>query len=965
MKRSHRIALAALLALFLALSACEHTAEKVTESDTPKAETNEESAAPEIPEALSRFADFQLVRPDIQHDFEVSSGVRMHKWFAEQGLSLTLTTDWVGRGETVPVGTKEILIGGTNRPESEKYADALLYGDFVCAKTGDRYVLRGGGADSTVDAVDWFIENVLTAGGAYADGADFEYFRRTEYPLAALTVGDTPVAEMTIQYPTENPVFYGSAIWLQEYLLENAGVKLSVKDYRAAGYRPENAFVFIADEGADGYAIAMDTEKGDLCIRASDVTNANMGLSTLYDFLNTLENTSIKEDTIMLEGKATFRTIDYYMAHGMGDRGGIGTREDPFFTMEEVLSAITAAAEKEPVAVTVHLDGGMYLLSKPISLVQNELSPHFSVHLRFVCDDPVPAAFAAWVPVTGFRETTVNGAAAWEADIPTVRGERLDTHQFFAADGTRLNRPRYPADGTELYPTGVPGLDDPFNQPYNAGAGAMIYGAGDIPTLSRVEDVQVCMFHYWNDERLSIASIDEAARTITFTTTTGMALQESGTGKGAAYYLDNVYESLGKNPGEVYADRATGKLYYIPRAGETIDDFTLFASDFDELLFIAGMDGTAESPAVVFENVAFVGSDWKTTARHTGQAANDITAAVNLRMSSYITFRDCVFSHIGNNAVCLHNVLDHITFDHCVLRDIGGGGIQIAGVNADHDRADPNLVLVPHDIVIRDCLIESYGRVHRNGVGILARYLYDSEISHNEIHDGYYTAISVGWSWGYEPHATRNILVEKNHLYDIGKGLLSDMGGIYTLGLQPGTVLRGNLIHDVRSRRYGGWGIYPDEGSTGILIEDNICYHFTEQPFHQHYGRDNIVRNNIFAFGDGGAFTITRREDHNSLTLTGNILVTRGRPIYAKSPQEYHFTDRGNLIWDYAGTPFCGDGLSVADVQKGGYFRDVVVADPRFADPEHGDFTLDPASPAVTELGFAPIDTSDVGIRAR
>ncbi len=119
MKRSHRIALAALLALFLALSACERAAEKVTESDTPKAETNEESAVPEIPEALSRFADFQLVRPDIQHDFEVSSGVRMRKWFAEQGLSLTLTTDWVGRGETVPVGTKEILIGGTNRPESE------------------------------------------------------------------------------------------------------------------------------------------------------------------------------------------------------------------------------------------------------------------------------------------------------------------------------------------------------------------------------------------------------------------------------------------------------------------------------------------------------------------------------------------------------------------------------------------------------------------------------------------------------------------------------------------------------------------------------------------------------------------------------------------------------------------------------------------------------------------------------
>ena len=950
-----------LLALCLFCAACEKSPVPKTDPATDTtAAVETESAAPDT---LSAFAEYQIVRPDVQHDWEVSSGVQVRKWFSEHGLTVDLTTDWVGRDEAVPEGTKEILIGGTNRPESEKYAGTLLYSDYVCAKIGARYVMTGGSPESTIAAVNWFIDNVLSADGAYVSGEDFEYLYKADYQLAALTVGGTPVAEMTIQYPTENAVFYGSATWLQEYLLENAGVELSVKDYRTAGYRPENAFVFVADDTADGYRIGMDTENNDLCITAKDVTNANIGLTTLYDFLNTLENTSIEEDTIMLEGKATFRTLDYYMTTGAGDKGGTGTREDPFFTMEEVLAAITEAAGHDPVEITVHIDGGMYLLSEPIQLVQNELSPHFETHLRFVCEDETPATFAAWVPVTGFRETTVNGAVAWEADIPTVRGEKLDAHQFFTADGTRLNRPRYPADGTELYPVGVPGVDDPFNQPYNEGANAMIYGDGDIPTLSRIGDIQVCMFHYWDDERLSIASIDESTRTITFTTTTGKALQESGTGKGAAYYLDNVYESLGKNPGEVYADRETGKLYYIPREGETIDNFTLYASDFDELLFIAGIDGTEESPAVVFENIAFVGSDWKTTARQSGQAANDIRAAINIRMSSYITFRNCTFAHIGNNAICLHNALEHITFDHCVLRDIGGGGIQIAGVNADHDQPDANLTLVPHDIVIRDCLIESYGRVHRNGVGILARYLYDSEISHNEIHDGYYTAISVGWSWGYAPHATRNVLVEKNHLYNIGQGLLSDMGGIYTLGLQPGTVLRGNLIHDIRSRQYGGWGIYPDEGSTGILIENNICYNFTEQPFHQHYGQDNIVRNNIFAFGDGGAFTITRKEEHNSLTLTGNILVTHGRPIYAKAPQEYNFVDKDNLVWNYDGKPYCGNGISVAEVQRLGYFNDVLIADPLFADPDNGDFTLDPASPAITELGFAPIDMSDVGIR--
>ena len=80
-------------------------------------------------------------------------------------------------------------------------------------------------------------------------------------------------------------------------------------------------------------------------------------------------------------------------------------------------------------------------------------------------------------------------------------------------------------------------------------------------------------------------------------------------------------------------------------------------------------------------------------------------------------------------------------------------------------------------------------------------------------------AISIGWTWGYGPAAAQRNIIEANHIHHLGtrptaRPILSDMGGIYTLGNHAGTVIRGNLFHDVAGLKYGGWGIYFDEGTT-------------------------------------------------------------------------------------------------------------------------------------------------------
>jgi hypothetical protein len=297
--------------------------------------------------------------------------------------------------------------------------------------------------------------------------------------------------------------------------------------------------------------------------------------------------------------------------------------------------------------------------------------------------------------------------------------------------------------------------------------------------------------------------------------------------KFAKYYIENTFEGLSE-PGEWYLDRLKGKIYYIPKPGEEIDKAEVTAPYLTQFVRLKGnIEQGKYVEHIRFKNLDFQYSDWYHPAPSSTKEASyfstpsfdDVTrptasspqAAIHVMGSIYLegarfcAFEGCTVGHIGFYGIELYRGCEGILLKDNHIYDTGAGGIRL---NGSHQVGDINNHCCRNRIVSNH--IEGGGRVFLCGIGILLAHSYDNKIQGNEIHDYFYTGISCGWVWGFGESITRDNLIENNHIYDLGKGLMSDMGGIYTLGRQPGTIIRANKIHDVEKCNYGGWGIYLD-----------------------------------------------------------------------------------------------------------------------------------------------------------
>jgi hypothetical protein len=626
--------------------------------------------------------------------------------------------------------------------------------------------------------------------------------------------------------------------------------------------------------------------------------------------------------------------------------------DGPFATVQRAQLAVRELKQREPQrtgAIVVMLRGGTYVLDKPLEFTAGDSGAAGApvIYAAYPGEEPL---LSGGVRLTGW-ETTPEGR--WQLTIPQVQRGEWSFIQLFV-NGQRRYRPRLPKEG---YYT----ISDQLPPAAGAkGANQFRFKPGDIlGNWSNLNDVEVLGFQNWTMARLRIAAVEEKENVVSFTGDTHGTQGYQSLPKGHRFIVENVREALDR-PGQWYLDRKTGVLAYIPMPGEDAATAEAIAPRLESLLHLKG-DVTKRQwvQHLEFRGLTFAHANWITPPEGNvfAQAEVNLPGAITAVGARHCLFDGCAVAHVGTWAIefgqgCKSNVVEN-----CSLTDLGAGGVKIGEMGVRDNDED-----LTSGHVLRNNLIAGGGRLHPAAIGVWIGHSPENVIEHNDIYDFYYTGISIGWSWGYGRSQAHHNTVAWNRVWQIGQGVLSDLGGIYTLGVSPGSVIHHNIFHDIESFGYGGWGIYFDEGTAGMLAENNLVYRSKTGGFHQHYGKENVVRNNIFAFArQDGQIIRSRAEDHLSFTFQHNIVFWKDAPLLGSIWSGDNYALDYNLYWRTDGKPVEFAGMTLEQWQKKGQDAHSLIADPRFADPDKGDFNLQLDSPAA-KIGFKPIDLSAAGL---
>ncbi len=668
-------------------------------------------------------------------------------------------------------------------------------------------------------------------------------------------------------------------------------------------------------------------------------------------------------------------------------------------TPQQALAKIRAAkAAGDKGAWTVRVKAGTYPLAETLTFgPEDSGTPEAPV--KWI-GEAGKTTFAGGEPITGWRD---DGGGVWSAALPKAPdGKRAFFEQLWV-NGRRASRARLPDKGW-LKTQDMTCTEEAGTVPKNVIEKLVVADPAAAPLAKTPADelgwAQMCLIDKWTFARRVLRGVGAVSNGVAVTTHAPVAWPNFARWNSGSTIVafENVRAAFDA-PGEWFYDAKAGRVLYRPLPGEDMAKAFVLAPSTG-LSQLVAFTGDPEKEKYVhdisFEGLSFEASASKTiltdvvrkatngayvpptsgpTESWQYQAAQSSDAAITCEGAQRVGWKNCFVRHTANYAFRFNDGCQHVEIVDCTLEDLGAGGIWMGARKSypppgtgDKMQRREYLTTGPKSVahnLVSNCTIRAAGTFNPEGTGVAITHASFCRVIHCDIHDIMYTGVSVGWVWGWGGSVAQHNEIAYNRIYDLGKDEMSDMGGVYTLGTSFGTRVHHNVIHDVWSYTYGGWGLYTDEGSEDVVMEHNLVWNTEDGGFHQHYGVGNTIRNNIFAWNKSiGAFRASRDKVNDvpcSVNFVGNVVLVDGSPFMGGGCASVKGVWANNVWWDVQGKATFG-GTKWSDWQKQDREWNSVCADPLFVDAKAFDFRLKPESPAFTR-GFKAWDYAEAGVR--
>jgi len=569
---------------------------------------------------------------------------------------------------------------------------------------------------------------------------------------------------------------------------------------------------------------------------------------------------------------------EYYVSPSGNDTNP-GTREKPFATIEKAKEAVRSVWQSKQLAdIKVYLDGGVYRLEEPI-LFKPEDSGRDNFQVIYKAMEGEKPIISGGVQINSWEQRE---GGKWVAEVPPLSAKPWIFRELFI-DGKRARRARHPDQ--EYLRVAKVGKDNRTN---------FFFNQGDFPLPENSREVELVLLHDWSITRINLKEIDHNKNQITAIDSIGAKCLDFFTignwEPHPRYFLENSPAFLDQ-PYEWYLDSETSLLYLMLPEGMDPREMEVIAPNAENLI---SLNGSVDNPVrnIIFDGITFSHCAYALPVngyagiqachfdpREGGPTWNTVPVAIEAMWTENGSFNNCTLIHLGGSGLRFGTGSCDCTVSNCVLSDISGNGIMIGEGRDRQVDGSPWWKSVPHQVAtgnrVENCVISETGQQFYGSVGIWSGITAQTLIKNNQILNLPYSGISVGWHWSTEPTPCREVRIEGNHIHHILK-ILSDGGGIYVLGLQPGGRIINNHIHhvDINAGRAESNGMFLDEGTTDFTVANNLIYDIAKSPLRFHRATTNLVKDNILVCGADIPSVRYNRTDEKDIVLTGNLILS-------------------------------------------------------------------------------------------